>query len=586
MRSNPQRQVVCRHVVWCALVLSTACLPKQSCELTKTCEPDAATTSAEATSSSSVTSTTASEGGISSAASDAAMSSAQVMDAAASSSAADAHVETPAVACTRSIDCTVELPYCDTAASVCTACREARDCKDANAPFCLIDVAAAQYNRCVECLGGELGAENECSDGVCVDHGCVACNVATNDGCSGETPVCVNLAGAPTCVACDDNADCEDTPGTPTCSGHVCKACSTADPSACPGEQPVCVEEVASSRCVECTESAQCQARADDGEISVCVQEQCTRCVLGTAEGCTPSAPYCAALVPSEGDAGIEYLSPGLAATPTANQYLEYDHTCVECVVQKDCEGGSLPSCVDGQCVECSDDSHCEDAEASICDVASHTCVGCQDVGDCAHISDTKACDTAAHVCVECTAAEDTCGDQVCQTIPGNGQYTCSGLNKGQTSPCFECLSDSSCLTGSKCVRDEYDEVDGGWRCLWREPDLGNGDTCPDLEVFGGPVEATSIEGVVGPYCHPKYTSCEGYRDYGVGPVTGESGQATCLTNDDCGLPGADDGVCVPISANSNRCTYRCTSDQDCDAQLTCGTTNDVGAVPSKVCLL
>lgn len=600
MRFSPLPHIVWGQVVWCALLLTSACLPKQSCELTKTCEPDAATTSAEATSSASVASSAA-EAGVSSATTtittDATRSSAPVVDAAMSETA-DAHVETPTVVCTRSVECTVELPYCDDAAKVCTACREARDCKDASAPYCLVDVAAAQYNRCVECLGEEISGEDDCSDGVCVDYSCVTCNLATNDGCSGETPVCVNIAGAPACVACDTSADCEDTPATPTCSDHVCKACSTADPSACPGEQPVCVEEPTSARCVECTESSQCQARAGDAETSVCVQEQCSRCVLGTAEGCSSDAPYCAALIPGEGDAGVEYLSPGLTETPTANQYLDYEHTCLECVSSDDC-GGSRPSCIDGTCVECSDDSHCDAAEASICDVASHTCVGCQTVGDCTHIEDTKACDTDAHVCVECTRQESSACDgkatggfdATCVTIPSLPDYgTCVDERRGNATQCIECVSDAQCLDGFACVPEVYDAFDadlgssvpvstGKFYCMAIEAELGDGEECISYRPFVGSLDATSEGGQAATYCRPRYATCAAYSAFGNGPDTIPEGQpaagaATCFSSDSCGVQDLNDGYCVSAGANVNLCTYACLSDLDCPGVFACDKNN------------
>jgi hypothetical protein len=189
-------------------------------------------------------------------------------------------------------------------------------------------------------------------------------------------------------------------------------------------------------------------------------------------------------------------------------------------------------------------------------------------------------------LCVECTAAEDSCSDKACQTVPGDDQYTCSNATKGQTSPCFECVSDSACLAGNNCVHDNYEGADGGWRCLWREPELDDGDSCADVNAFGSPFETTSSDNVSGPYCHPKLTSCQGYRHYGVGPVTGASGQATCLTHDDCGLPGVADGFCASISANANACTYRCVSDKDCDPPLHCGTTTGVDQTDAKVCSL
>lgn len=591
MRSDVETSTQTRFHGYTTLVVAGAlfashfvsgCIPKRSCEFTRTCPAesvDASTPDVPAASSSHQASSAASLSDASAAPNDAAAP----LDA-----APDADVApVPIIACDRSTDCTPELPFCEDTAKVCTACRADRDCKSDDAPLCLLDAAEPQNNHCVRCL-----TNDDCNAGVCLDNSCVACNTDTNEGCEGSTPICAAVGGTPTCVTCEVDVDCSATPETPTCSGHICKACSESDPSHCPTEAPVCVEEATSARCVTCTESAHCQLTEDGGSegTAMCVQEHCTACVLGTGEGCPSHHPFCAALVPEPGDAGVSFLAPTLSATPTADQYLEYEHACIECLdsSQDGGCGGSLPGCFEGNCVQCTEDVHCQEASASICDTTTHTCVGCQAVGDCSHQSERKtvACDIENRMCVRCTAAEDTCGEKACQTVPGEGQYTCSTVNKGQTSPCFECVGDSACMAGSNCIHDIYEGTDGGWRCLKREPALGNGDTCADLKVFDTPMATTSIDGVAGPYCHPRLTSCQGYRHYGEGPVAGDNGQDTCLTHDDCGLPGIADGFCAPISANANRCTYPCVSAQDCDSPLQCATITGVDATDAKVCAL
>lgn len=551
------------------------CIPKRSCEFTRTCPPEGADAATGET-----TESIASD-------SNGSMADGSVRPIDASAPASDGGMDAgprpvPVIPCSRSTNCSAELPFCDETAKVCTACLSDRDCRNADTSRCLLDPVAAQNNRCVECLTSET-----CEDGVCQDYACVTCNTETEEGCEGATPLCTLVKDAPTCVACEVDFDCGETSDTPTCSNNVCKACSAANPSNCAPETPVCVEGAASSRCVECTEAAHCTLQnGDAASDAVCVEEQCTRCVLGTSDGCDSSYPFCAALIPNEDGTGVTYFAPSPSDTPTAEQYLEYQHVCVECFDDNGCDGGMNPGCFDGQCVECTIDEHCKTPSASICDVATHTCVGCQALGDCAHLDSQTACDIENRVCVECTAAEDTCGEKACQTVPGAGQYTCTGVNKGQTGPCFECVGDTACLEGSNCVQDVYEGVDGGWRCLWREPNLGGGDTCPDLKVFDTRLEATSIDGAAGPFCYPNVTSCQGYRDFGVGPVSGTEGQDTCLTNEDCGLPGVDDGFCVSISANSNRCTYFCLSPQDCDNLVDCGTTVGVDETDAKVCTL
>lgn len=549
------------------VVGAMACIPEKSCEFTKTCvEPttDASQSAAPATSEKDAS---VAVGANASSTSDAASSS-------------DEDAGLPLITCTRSTQCPAQQPFCDEASGVCTGCRSNTDCSVVGAPFCLLD-SSPQLNRCVECL--EDQASDTCS-GACVDYHCVACDPANNQGCSGTKPVCVERDDGPVCVECASNTDCTDS-DAPYCSADQCKACSAADPESCPPERPVCVEENDAARCVECVTGSDCSSRSDaDPSELLCVQEHCTACVLGSDEGCPIAVPFCAAVVTNEEDAGVSYLAPSGSEEPAANQYLEYQHVCVECVNDGGC-GGSLPGCFQGQCVECTENAHCKDASASVCDLSSHTCVGCQAVGDCSHQRESSACDTVNRVCVECTAAEDSCADKACRTIPGEGQYTCSAATKGQTSPCFPCVSDSACLPGAKCVQESYEGAGEEWRCFWREAELDEENECGDLRVFGDNFSATSVDGSPGPYCALRLTSCDGYRDFGTGPVISGSGQPTCLSHDDCGVPGVDDGFCIPATSN-NRCTYRCLSDEDCDEPLKCATQTGVDNQDAKVCLL
>lgn len=550
------------------LLLTGACIPKKSCEFTKTCaaesNTDASAVTAQATQSDGAAAAGSGDG---------------------AAGTGDASTENPdgappVISCTRSTQCTDEVPYCDEAAQVCTGCRSSTDCRSDEQPFCLIDSDAPQANRCVQCLAGD----GTCA-GACVDNQCATCDPTNNAGCSDTTPFCVTANGAPSCVDCVEDQDCASTPSTPFCSHNQCQTCSTDNPDSCPPEAPVCVEEEAAARCVECADSSHCASLTDGGSLAaLCVQERCTTCVLGTNAGCSTTDPFCAAVVPNDGDGGFEYLAPLPSETPASNQYLEYDHVCLQCLNDDAC-GGSLPGCFDGQCVQCTENAHCKDPRASVCDTASHTCVGCQAIGECSHQPDTSACDIDNRVCVACTAAEDTCADKACRTVPGDGQYTCSSANKGQTAPCFPCVSDSACLPDSKCVQESYAGAERGWRCFWQETRLAEDNECGDNRVFTIPFSASSVDGESGNYCTLRLSSCEGYRDFGTGPVTNDNGQPTCTSHDDCGLPDTDDGFCIPATSN-NRCTYDCLSNQDCDSPLQCATQTGVDQTQAKVCLL
>lgn len=557
-----------------AALVGQGCIPKRSCEFTKTCASE--TSPSVSSDAGSATQTNPSG---SSVVADAAV----VFDAAATGEI-DARVadSSPVVACTRSADCTEAQPFCDLVARVCTTCRDNDDCRSPDAPVCLVETAQPELNRCVQCRNGE----SDCDEGTCADNRCVNCDPRTNAGCVGTTSICTEVNGTPTCVACTTNADCASTPDTPTCSDYRCKACSAEDATQCPTDAPVCVEEPTQARCVQCTENNHCRSGEEESDTGpVCIEETCTACELGSNDGCPSSYPYCAAAIPVEGTDTTTYFAPTQSETVPSNQYLEYEHACVACLTNAGCMGGSRPACFNGACVECTGDAHCTQTSAAVCDVDAHTCIGCQAVGDCAHLADTPACDIEHGVCVECTASEGSCADgKACQTVPGDGQNTCSSASKGQTSPCLPCLSDEACLPGTKCVQENVDGEDRGWRCFWRQAELDDGNECGDVPVFAEPFEGQSVDGAAGPYCAPRLTSCQGYRDFGVGTIVVDDLQ-TCLSHEDCGIAGVDDGFCVPFTTNANRCTYRCVSDQDCDSPVQCATTTGVDQTDAKVCL-
>lgn len=494
---------------------------------------------------------------------------------------ADAHVSEPQD-CERLIECPEALPVCHETERVCTQCDNDFDCKATpDTSFCKLRPGHEQDNECVQCL-----SSSDCNDGVCVNDECVVCNTKTDEGCTENLPHCVVVDATPTCVLCDRDDDCSTE--LPVCANHQCVLCTNEDNSHCPSEAPICLTDETPARCVGCRDDNDCRNLAvGDSQVNgLCIDEQCTVCELGTDRNCPMSYPYCVALLP-EADGGLTFYRPNAAKADggvPSEQYLTSAHQCVECVDGDACQGGSLPGCFNGSCVECTETAHCTKAGASVCDTSTHLCVGCSDVGDCAHIDGTSACDTENHVCVECTAERDTCGNKVCQTVPGTNRFACSDEQVESAFICDQCLSDTHCTSNSACVLEVHNGVEAGYHCLPIQGLWNQGNVCADNSPFVGSVTATSVDGRSGTFCKPRTTSCQGFAHYGGGAISNESGEAVCDSDEDCGLSGVADGVCVPWSETTNRCTYQCIGDVDCSTE--CSNTTAVDESAQQVCSL
>src|SRR5690606_21427587 len=121
----------------------------------------------------------------------------------------------------------------------------------------------------------------------------------------------------------------------------------------------------------------------------------------------------------------------------------------------------------------------------------------------------------------------------VCQTVPGPGQYTCAEREEYKVDVCQECLGDSDCVAGSKCL--ELSEGDDflGYFCMLKE---GLQDAPQECETgvrpFVRPFESASVDGSVGTYCGLATTTCLGYQHFLA---------AACEDDSQCGEPGIED---------------------------------------------
>lgn len=311
-------------------------------------------------------------------------------------------------------------------------------------------------------------------------------------------------------------------------------------------------------RCVECEEDAHCNFPfVERGEAAVCVGYRCVACDLTNDRGCTDGAPYCVAgRGETLGDASIEAS----------------EVTCEGC--SNDDGGASIGA--GPRCVECEVDTHCTSLKASRCDLATNTCVACDGIGQCSHMSATPACDVARGTCVECTVEEsDACNGRLCNVAMGSVKYhTCSEFEEASTGQCGECVSDEQCLVGHKCVIERLPFLLGmptGKRYCMREMSQ-NGEGCFDYPPFIASFETASLDGVMGRYCQLRTTTCATYVLHRKGPdIVPEgmpgAGAPTCFSDESCGLPGLGSGYCVEYTENVNRCTYSCTDDSDCPKQ-------------------
>lgn len=435
---------------------------------------------------------------------------------------------------------------------VCVACVSSTDCESPQ-PLCAMR-QDPRDNACVGCLN-----HADCDDGACVDDVCVACEPGSNVGCDAPTPHCATgTEGTPVCVECDADGDCSD-PARPVCDRQMqqCVLCLT-DGSGCSDEQRCVVAEADSGRealrrCVECTaQTADVDCRAD---TPYCVSEQCAACDPASGAGCDGERPFCRLQSELDVDAGgLATAVQGDAAARDSNA------VCAQCRTSADCTDGA--ECIGGECAECTRDGDCKSPEASACDLAIHQCVPCSLSGQCEHIDGAMVChggdsDAGSARCVECDATNSSaCGNgvNVCSTLPGDRQYTCTDRTTGQVGFCGECAADADCSRGQRCVGLTAPSGQAGYYCAFLAGASGAPPSCADASAqpFIRAVEMTSVDGVSGTYCTLDTTSCDVYGHF----------KDSCTSDGQCGA--VDDGAWCDLEGDSGRCSYLCEGDGDC----------------------
>lgn len=230
---------------------------------------------------------------------------------------------------------------------------------------------------------------------------------------------------------------------------------------------------------------------------------------------------------------------------------------CVECTTSSGCEEG-LCDASSHSCVECLEDSDCTTADEPRCDGGS--CAGCTEDADCAGISGKGQCHVPTGECVECVPGEhDTCDEgHLCH----GERRECVEAEAGAAPTCQPCVADAHCKAGFRCVApSRFGEE--GFFCL-PEPDPGCASHRPFVQEL---TDVATIDGAEATVCGHAFTSCAGFNHFRTAvegcslatdpPPDGEGNAA-------CGLPGTEDNTRCRAFSGEARCTYRCSSKDDC----------------------
>jgi hypothetical protein len=275
----------------------------------------------------------------------------------------------------------------------------------------------------------------------------------------------------------------------------------------CPAATPVC--DVATGNCVECT-------AAEDG-------------------ACEDATPVCN------------------AAT----------NTCVACVASTDCtDTPSTPVCdtAANSCVACVANADCTSLTAPQCNTATNACVPCTADAACTGRTGTTVCDVAGGgECVQCTVANEApCGANSCNPATN----TCTTTPRGSVLTCRACTADSECTVDNRCVPMNFDGTPrAGGYCLKRG---ATGCVAPYRVPSDARVSLSGASAEV--YCgvNEAVTTCEAVLDLI------DDRACAPATDDDCGVPGLNDGRCRTVGGRANRCTYSCGTAADCPAGRAC----------------
>lgn len=205
----------------------------------------------------------------------------------------------------------------------------------------------------------------------------------------------------------------------------------------------------------------------------------------------------------------------------------------------------------------------CTSATAARCNEATNACDACTADADCADVAGNPRC--VSGVCRACTVATEAadCGTTSCNPTT----LLCGTRARESINACNACDADSECVPGFTCADVNPLLGNSGTYCLPIR--VAVTDECP-RQYFSVIDGATNDRGVTINYCRPRTTTCQASLHYRTqqsvvdGGTTYSCGNVVLGTaNEACGVVGVNDGLCR-LTGGSNRCTYFCTSDDDC----------------------
>ncbi len=305
-----------------------------------------------------------------------------------------------------------------------------------------------------------------------------------------------------TCVQCLDDNGCA---GTGVCEGGSCVACREGGDGCDDGF--VCDVEADAPVCVQCLDDTGC----DSG---VCSQNECVTCT--SEQGC-------------QGDLVCNTLVPG------------------------------------GECVVCIDDEQCTMAGASVCDLSTNTCTGCDNPTQCEGFFESSIC--LNDTCVECEAAteRDDCAVGGKRRSCLRDSNTCSDTELESVLQGMPCQADSECLDGACieldytgpggprelggiCLKDADSGCPQGWKRIVREPTIDGGSVTPRCGFNSAVTTPQAILDALG--------------------TPGLTVPKVCGAPTDCGRDGLMDASCLDLGRNT--CTYACASQTECPTGVAC----------------
>ncbi len=227
----------------------------------------------------------------------------------------------------------------------------------------------------------------------------------------------------------------------------------------------------------------------------------------------------------------------------------------------------------DEMCVQCLGNEHCGPAEPTC---QAGVCVSGCDESICGAFAETPRCGPAGG-CVECLPASEAldCDDRSCDPTTNE----CTTTRIGSVDRCGRCASSSECgtfdaggaLLPMACALTPWTGGDAGYFCVVDHTAAGSGVVCPR----GTPRLENGVatrEGGSSSFCLPvAETTCPALVD-----------NDACDPTDDCGLAGADDGMCFMTMCESY--CNESAGDRGCPGTQSCALVTTPTGAMVRVC--